>query len=64
MRILITGGAGFIGSNLVETLLKLETVSLVRVLDNLATGSKKNIAPFLGNPRFEFMEADIRDFAA
>jgi len=64
MRILITGGAGFIGSNLVEALLKLETVSLVRVLDNLATGSKKNIAPFLGNPRFEFMEADIRDFAA
>ncbi len=64
MRILITGGAGFIGSNLVEALLKLEKVSMVRVLDNLSTGSKKNIEPFLDNPRFEFMEADIRDFAA
>ena len=64
MRILITGGAGFIGSNLVEALLKLEKVSMVRVLDNLSTGSKKNIEPFMDNPRFEFMEADIRDFAA
>ena len=52
MRILITGGAGFIGSNLVEALLKLETVSMVRVLDNLSTGSKNNIEPYLSNPRF------------
>ena len=38
MRILVTGGAGFIGSNLVKHLLELEEVSKVRVLDNLATG--------------------------
>ena len=62
MRILITGGAGFIGSNLVEKLLQEEKVSLVRVLDNLATGSLKNIASFSGLPKFEFLEGDIRNF--
>ncbi|HQV62220.1 MAG TPA: NAD-dependent epimerase/dehydratase family protein, partial [Chitinophagaceae bacterium] len=59
MRILITGGAGFIGSNLVENLLQDERVSFVRVLDNLATGSLKNIEEFLANPKFEFIEGDI-----
>src|SRR6478735_1493151 len=63
MRILVTGGAGFIGSNLVEHLLGRPDVTLVRVLDNLATGSLKNIEAFQGNPRFEFMEGDIRDYA-
>ncbi len=63
MRILITGGAGFIGSNLVETLLQKEQVSLVRVMDNLATGSAENISAFRSNPRFEFMEADIRSYS-
>ncbi len=63
MRILITGGAGFIGSNLVEALLKDERVSLVRVLDNLATGSLKNINDFFPNKKFEFTEGDIRDYA-
>ena len=62
MRILVTGGAGFIGSNLVEYLLGMPGVNLVRVLDNLATGSLKNIAPFQTNPRFEFIEGDIRDY--
>jgi UDP-N-acetylglucosamine 4-epimerase len=62
MRILITGGAGFIGSNLAEALLNDQRVSFVRVLDNLATGSKKNIEPFLSDPRFEFFEGDIRDY--
>jgi len=62
MRILITGGAGFIGSNLVEHLLKHERVSLVRVLDNLATGSVKNIEQFFTHPKFEFTEGDIRDY--
>lgn len=62
MKILVTGGAGFIGSNLVENLLNDKRVSLVRVLDNLATGSLKNIAGFRSNPRFDFIEADIRDF--
>ncbi len=62
MKILITGGAGFIGSNLVEALLQLPNVSLVRVLDNLATGSEKNIFEFYTNPKFEFINGDIRDF--
>jgi len=62
MRVLVTGGAGFIGSNLTEKLLDDERVSLVRVLDNLATGSLKNIKPFLSNPKFEFLEGDIRQF--
>ena len=46
MRILVTGGAGFIGSNLAEELLKRKDVELVRVLDNLSTGSLVNIEPF------------------
>lgn len=62
MRILITGGAGFIGSNLVEKLLQDKRVDLVRVLDNLATGSLKNIKEFKSNPKFQFIEGDIRDY--
>ena len=62
MHILVTGGAGFIGSNLVEALLNDKRVTRVRVLDNLATGSKNNISEFIGNSRFEFMEGDIRDY--
>jgi len=63
MHILVTGGAGFIGSNLVEVLLSDHRVSSVRVLDNLATGSLKNIEPFRSNPNFQFIEGDIRDYA-
>ncbi len=62
MKILVTGGAGFIGSNLVEKLLRDERTSLVRVLDNLATGSMENISAFTGDPKFEFVNGDIRDF--
>ncbi|WP_121352396.1 SDR family oxidoreductase [Flavisolibacter nicotianae] len=62
MRILITGGAGFIGSNLVEHLLQNPQVTKVRVLDNLATGSLKNIESFQGDPKFEFLEGDIRSY--
>jgi UDP-N-acetylglucosamine 4-epimerase len=61
MRILVTGGAGFIGSNLVESLIQDPKVKLVRVLDNLATGHIKNLEKFIGNPKFEFIEGDIRD---
>jgi len=58
-KILITGGAGFIGSNLVEYFLKQGNE--VICLDNLATGYRKNIEEFLGDPAFTFIEADIRD---
>ncbi len=62
MRILVTGGAGFIGSNLVEKLLGDDRVTHVRVLDNLLTGNKQNLAEFNDHPKFEFVEGDIRDF--
>ena len=62
MKILITGGAGFIGSNLVEHLLQKPGVELVRVLDNLATGNLKNIEVFESDPKFEFVQGDIRDY--
>jgi UDP-N-acetylglucosamine 4-epimerase len=64
MRILITGGAGFIGANLVSHLLNDSTVTLVRVMDNLATGTVKNIEEFFSNARFEFCEGDIRSYEA
>ena len=62
MKILVTGGAGFIGSNLVEALLEDERISFVRVLDNLSTGFLHNIEAFFENKKFEFMQGDIRDF--
>lgn len=62
MRVLVTGGAGFIGSNLATALLQDERVSYVRVMDNLATGSMDNINEMLGDSRFEFMEGDIRNY--
>ncbi len=56
---LVTGGAGFIGSNLVEYLLKYGARK-VRVLDNLSTGHRRNLEPFMSHPAFEFIEGDIR----
>lgn len=58
-KLLITGGAGFIGSNLIEKFIKQDNE--IVCLDNLATGKQKNIDPFLGNPNFTFIEGDIRD---
>ncbi len=57
--ILITGGAGFIGSNLCEYFLKKEYK--VICFDNFSTGHKENIAPFLENKNFKLIEADIRN---
>ena len=57
---LVTGGAGFIGSNLVAYLLKYQAKK-VRVLDNLSNGYYTNIKEFESYPNFEFMEGDIRD---
>ncbi len=62
MKILVTGGAGFIGSNLCEALLQQKQITMVRVLDNLATGLHKNIEHLLSDPRFEFINGDIRDY--
>ncbi|ATA89097.1 LPS biosynthesis protein WbpP [Capnocytophaga stomatis] len=58
-KVLVTGGAGFIGSNLSEKLLELGAV--VTVLDNFATGHRHNIEPFLSNKNFTLIEGDIRD---
>lgn len=58
---LITGGAGFIGSNLVAYLLKYGAKK-IRVLDNLATGFIENLKEFESSPNFEMIEGDIRNF--
>lgn len=55
--VLVTGGAGFLGSHLCERL--LEQGHEVLCVDNLFTGSRRNIAPLLDNPRFEFMRHDV-----
>ena len=62
-NILVTGGAGFIGSNLVKALLKDERVKHVRVLDNLSNGFYHNIEEFIGLENFEFVEGDITDYS-
>lgn len=60
-NILITGGAGFIGSHIADALLNDPRVGKVRVLDNLLTGYFSNIAHLAEHPRFEWTEGDIRD---
>ena len=59
MKLLVTGGAGFIGSHLSEQL--LESGHSVIALDNLSTGSRENISKLLGNPNFELVQASMLD---
>jgi len=61
-NLLITGGAGFIGSNLVEHFIQDERTGLVRVLDDLSNGDYENIRKFEKNPKFEFIKGDICDY--
>ena len=58
-KVLVTGGAGFIGANLVESLLK--EGNQVCCLDNFSTGNKGNIREFMDKPGFSLIEGDIRD---
>ena len=60
MKYLVTGGAGFIGSNIVKELLRRK--EQVRVLDNFATGKRQNLFEFKNNPNFELIEGDLRSF--
>ena len=57
---LVTGGAGFIGSNLCEAVLNLGYK--VRCLDDLSTGKQANVDIFKDNPNYEFIKGDIKDF--
>jgi UDP-N-acetylglucosamine 4-epimerase len=63
-RLLITGGAGFIGSNLVHKYINDSRVELVRVIDDLSNGYYSNIEEFVDHPKFEFVKADICDYEA
>ncbi len=59
-RILVTGGAGFIGSHLIDRLMADEH-NLVICIDNCFSGSKSNIAHWLNHPRFEFIRHDVQN---
>jgi len=59
-KVLITGGAGFIGSNLVESM--LNSGNSVVCLDNFSTGKRENLNGFMNNPDFRLIEGDIRNY--
>jgi UDP-N-acetylglucosamine/UDP-N-acetylgalactosamine 4-epimerase len=59
-RVLVTGGAGFIGSNLVESFLL--SGNTVVCLDNFSTGKRENLISFINNPKFKLIEGDIRSY--
>lgn len=61
-NVLVTGGAGFIGSNICERLMQMKEIGLVRVIDNLETGFKENIEALMPDKKFEFVQQDIRDY--
>lgn len=58
MRYIVTGGAGFIGSHLADTLAQHHDVIII---DNLATGRRENIEHLLGHPRVSFVEGSVTD---
>ena len=60
-RVLVTGGAGFLGSHLCEKL--LQAGHEVLWVDNFFTGTRRNVATLLGNPRFELMRRDVLSLA-
>ncbi len=64
MKVLVTGGAGFIGSNLVHRLMNDDRITRVKVLDNLETGRFANISAFKNHDKFEFIEGDIRNYGS
>ena len=59
-KVLVTGGAGFIGSNLIESL--LNAGNQVVCLDNFSTGKRENLTGFMNNPQFTLIEGDIRNY--
>ena len=61
-KVLLTGGAGFIGSNIAEALVSHPDIDKVIVLDNLSTGNEENISSLKSSSKFSFLKGDIRDF--
>ena len=63
MKILVTGGAGFIGSHFVRKLLTEESVQKIVIIDNLSyAGRRENMLDFINDAKVTFVEGDINDF--
>ncbi len=62
-NVLLTGGAGFIGSNLLKSFIQDDRIASVKVLDNLSTGSRLNLENLLPNKKVEFVWGDIREYS-
>jgi len=60
-KLLVTGGAGFIGSHVIKTLIRSKDYDQIIVFDNLSTGKRENISNWLGRSNFDFVESDILD---